>query len=156
MPGFLTNVVKGGSNGRADRRLSHRKGETVAEFRQRLELLLNRFISGKPLHEIAAEQLPIGRDERVVRTPQEEQHTKDEFLGDDPTKCFFPQMPGQSEDEIVRGLRARIARGDLVPVLCGSAAMNIGPLRLMQAMIDLLPSPVAAAPYTATNPATQA
>jgi elongation factor G len=61
-----------------------------------------------------------------------------------------------SEEEIMRGLRARIARGDLVLVLCGSAAMNIGTLRLMQSMVDLLPSPVDAAPYAAINPATQA
>ena len=54
MPGFLTNVVKGGSNGRADRRLSHRPGETVAEFRQRLEALRNLFQGGSALHTIAA------------------------------------------------------------------------------------------------------
>jgi elongation factor G len=61
-----------------------------------------------------------------------------------------------SEDEIMRGLRARIAGRDLVLVLCGSAAMNIGTLRLMQAMVELLPSPADAAPYTAINPATHA
>jgi elongation factor G len=41
-----------------------------------------------------------------------------------------------SEDEIRRGLRVRIARGDLVPVLCGSAAMNIGLVPLMQAVVQ--------------------
>ena len=61
-----------------------------------------------------------------------------------------------SEDEIVRGLKTRIARGDLVLVLCGSAAMNIGTLRLMQSVVEFLPSPVDAAPYSAINPATHA
>jgi elongation factor G len=59
-----------------------------------------------------------------------------------------------SEDEILRGLKMRIAQGSLVPVLCGSAAMNVGVLPLMRAIVDLLPSPLEAGPYTATNPAT--
>jgi elongation factor G len=61
-----------------------------------------------------------------------------------------------SEAEIMRGLKARIAQGTLVPVLCGSAAMNVGVIPLMQAIIRFLPSPVDAAPYAATNPATGA
>jgi elongation factor G len=59
-----------------------------------------------------------------------------------------------SDAEILRGLKARLAQGNLVPVLCGSAAMNIGPKPLMQSIISLLPSPVEAAPFVAVNPAT--
>lgn len=59
-----------------------------------------------------------------------------------------------TEEEILRGLKARIRRGDLVAVLCGSAAMNIGVQGVMQAIVDLLPSPVAAGPYPARNLAT--
>ncbi len=59
-----------------------------------------------------------------------------------------------SDEEILRGLKARIAQGDLVPVLCGSAAMTVGIKPLMQAIIKLLPSPVDAGPYAAVNPAT--
>jgi elongation factor G len=61
-----------------------------------------------------------------------------------------------SEAEILQGLRARVSRGTLVPVLCGSAGKNIGVQSLMQAVIKLLPSPVDAAPYPATNLATNA
>ncbi|MEJ2732673.1 MAG: elongation factor G [Anaerolineae bacterium] len=61
-----------------------------------------------------------------------------------------------SEDEVLAGLKARLARGDLVPVLCGSAAMNTGVQALMRSIIALMPSPMEAAPYTATNPATGA
>lgn len=56
-----------------------------------------------------------------------------------------------SPEEVLRGLKARIARGDLVPVLCGSATMNLGILPLMRAITDLLPSPVEAGPYPAVN-----
>jgi len=61
-----------------------------------------------------------------------------------------------TEAEIMRGLGIRIAQGTLVPVLVGSAAMNAGVVSLMQAIIRLLPSPVDASPYLATNPATGA
>jgi elongation factor G len=46
-----------------------------------------------------------------------------------------------TDEEIRRGLKARFARGELVPVLCGSAAMNIGVLPLMKAIVEFLPSP---------------
>ncbi len=55
--------------------------------------------------------------------------------------------------EILSGLRARIAQGNLVPVLCGSAAMNLGIHTLTKAIIDLLPSPVEAGPFPAVSPA---
>jgi len=61
-----------------------------------------------------------------------------------------------TDAEIKRGLGIRIAQGTLVPVLFGSAAMNAGVVPLMQAIIRLLPSPVDASPYPATNPATGA
>ncbi len=61
-----------------------------------------------------------------------------------------------SNDEILRGLKARLKNRTLVPVLCGSAAMNIGVASLMRTIVQLLPSPVEAGPYPATNPATGA
>ena len=57
-----------------------------------------------------------------------------------------------SYDEILRGLKARINKGELVPVLCGSASMNVGMQALMQSIIRLLPSPVDAGPYLAASP----
>jgi elongation factor G len=61
-----------------------------------------------------------------------------------------------TDAEIMRGLGIRIAQGTLVPVLVGSAAMNTGVVPLMQAIVRLLPSPVDAGPYPATNPASGA
>lgn len=57
-----------------------------------------------------------------------------------------------TEEEILRGLRARMAQGSLVPVLCGSAAMNIGVQRLMDALVQSAPSPVEASPFPAASP----
>jgi len=61
-----------------------------------------------------------------------------------------------SDEEILRGLKARITQGNLVPVACGSAAMMIGIKPLLEIIIKLLPSPVEAGPYEAVNPTTNA
>src|SRR5919109_1134926 len=44
-------------------------------------------------------------------------------------------------DEIRAGLRARCLRGDLVPVLCGSAFKNKGAQAVLDAVVFYLPSP---------------
>ncbi|MFQ5856182.1 MAG: elongation factor G [Anaerolineae bacterium] len=59
-----------------------------------------------------------------------------------------------SADEIKLGFQAGVALGSVVPVLFGSATRNHGVRRLMDALIEYLPSPKDAAPYQATNPAT--
>ena len=46
------------------------------------------------------------------------------------------------EDEINAGLRARALRGEIVPVLCGSAFKNKGVQAMLDAAIRYLPSPV--------------
>jgi elongation factor G len=76
--------------------------------------------------------------------------------GEDTLMEKYFEQETLSDEEILRGLKSRIGRGELVPVLCASAALNIGLQPLMQAMIQLLPSPVAAGPYPALNPATNA
>jgi elongation factor G len=47
-----------------------------------------------------------------------------------------------SDDELISGLRAGIAKGDIVPVFCGSALTNVGAISLLDAVIDYMPSPV--------------
>jgi elongation factor G len=74
--------------------------------------------------------------------------------GDDSLMEKYFEAGTLGGEEILRGLRARIARGEFVPVLCGSAAMNIGVRTLMGVVAEFLPSPVEAAPFAATNPAT--
>lgn len=59
-----------------------------------------------------------------------------------------------TSDEIKRGFQAGVAAGLVVPVLVGTATHNRGIRRLMDAIIEYLPSPRDAAPYQATNPAT--
>ena len=47
-----------------------------------------------------------------------------------------------TEKEIVLGLRTRTIAGEIQPMLCGSAFKNKGVQRMLDAVIELLPSPV--------------
>jgi elongation factor G len=46
-----------------------------------------------------------------------------------------------SEDEIKQGIRSRCVKGEIVPVLCGSAFKNKGVQAVLDAVIDYLPAP---------------
>jgi len=47
-----------------------------------------------------------------------------------------------SVDDIKRGLRQRVLRSEIVPMLCGSAFKNKGVQAMLDAVIELLPSPI--------------
>ncbi|MDD4504055.1 MAG: elongation factor G [Clostridiaceae bacterium] len=57
-----------------------------------------------------------------------------------------------TKEEIIRGLRLGVVAGDVVPVLCGAAAKNIGIDVLMDMVLNYMPSPVDSAPSEAVNP----
>ena len=47
-----------------------------------------------------------------------------------------------TEDEIIKGLRQRTIAGEIQPMLCGSAFKNKGVQRMLDAVIQFLPSPI--------------
>jgi len=55
-------------------------------------------------------------------------------------KFLEGETPGR--DECVAAMRAATIAGDIIPVLCGAAFKNKGVRRLMDAVIDYLPSPL--------------
>jgi len=55
-------------------------------------------------------------------------------------------------DEIKQGLRARVLRNEVVPVLCGTAFKNKGVQALLDAVIEYLPSPIDVPPVKGVNP----
>lgn len=59
-----------------------------------------------------------------------------------------------SPEELRRALRAATIRGELVPVLCGSALKNKGVQLLLDAIVDYLPSPLDIPPVRGTHPVT--
>jgi elongation factor G len=56
--------------------------------------------------------------------------------------------------EVRAALREATIRGDLVPVLCGSALRNKGVQLLLDAVVDYLPSPLDVAPMVGADPRT--
>jgi elongation factor G len=59
-----------------------------------------------------------------------------------------------SAAELRRALRGATLRGELVPVLCGSALRNKGVQLVLDAIVDYLPSPLDVPPMTGINPRT--
>lgn len=47
-----------------------------------------------------------------------------------------------SESEIIEGLRKRTIKGEIQPMLCGSAFKNKGVQRMLDAVVELMPSPL--------------
>ena len=56
-----------------------------------------------------------------------------------------------TSDEIINGLKQRVATGDIVPVLVGSATAEIGVSELMDAIVGMLPSPSQVAAVSAKD-----
>lgn len=56
-----------------------------------------------------------------------------------------------NEEEIVAALRARTLAGEIQPVLCGSAFKNKGVQRLLDAVVEYLPSPTDIPPVAGEN-----
>jgi elongation factor G len=47
-----------------------------------------------------------------------------------------------TEEEITLGLRTRTIAGEIQPMLCGTAFKNKGVQRMLDAVIELMPSPL--------------
>ncbi len=56
-----------------------------------------------------------------------------------------------TEDEITQGLRLRTIAGEIQPMLCGTAFKNKGVQRMLDAVIELMPSPVDIPPVRGTD-----
>src|SRR5690349_824459 len=56
-----------------------------------------------------------------------------------------------TEEEIKRGLRSRTIAGEIQPMLCGTAFKNKGVQRMLDAVIEFLPSPIDIPPVPGTD-----
>ncbi len=117
------------------------------EFRGLVDLL--------DMHAILYEETPTGVELRQTPIPAE---LKDEAIKereklieraseqDDSLLEVFMEGRAPTRAELRDGLRAATIAGRLVPVLCGSAFRNKGVRRLLDAVVDFLPSPGDAPP----------
>ena len=90
---------------------------------------------------------------------QEAQERREELLEkiaecDDQVMEKYLDGHDLSAAELRRALRGATLRGELVPVLCGSALRNKGVQPVLDAIVDYLPSPLDVPPMTGINPRT--
>ena len=72
------------------------------------------------------------REKMIEAAAEADEELLDRFLGD----------KDLTEDEILRGLRARTLSGEIIPVTCGSAFKNKGVQAMLDAVVDFMPSPI--------------
>lgn len=71
---------------------------------------------------------------------------------DDETLEGYLEGAEFTPEQLVAGLRRATISGQIVPVLCGSSLRNKGVQRLLDAIVDLLPSPAEIPPVAGTSP----
>ncbi|NQT88000.1 elongation factor G, partial [bacterium] len=74
-------------------------------------------------------------------------------LDDAIAEKYLDEQP-LTEDDLLAAVRAATIAGKIVPVLCGSSLHNIGVQRLLDHVIDFLPSPLDTPPIRGINPKT--
>jgi len=93
----------------------------------------------------------LGNEFRAIEIPDELRGTAGRYReklleavaeSDDALMEAYLEKGDLPEDEIIKGLRKRTLKLDIVPVLCGSALKNKGIQPLMDAIVDFLPSPL--------------
>jgi elongation factor G len=79
-----------------------------------------------------------------------------EQLADSDDEIMVRYLEGDEipADELRRALRGATLRGELVPVLCGSALRNKGVQPVLDAVVDYLPSPLDVPPMVGVDPRT--
>ncbi len=102
----------------------------------------------------------VGREFNEVPIPEEMADTVARFRsmlvesaaeGDDELIEKYFETEDLSNEEIIRGLRAGVVAGKVVPVLCGAAARNMGAAALMNFIVAACPSPLEAGPVRGTT-----
>ncbi len=74
---------------------------------------------------------------------------------DDDLLARYLEEGALDDAEVVRALRAAIAAGKLVPVICGSATKAVGMRSLLDVVIDSFPSPAERPPVEGIDPRTK-
>ncbi|MBO9358964.1 MAG: elongation factor G [Thermomicrobium sp.] len=91
-----------------------------------------------------------------VEVAQEWRHKLIEQIVETDEELMLRYLEGEepTPEELRRALREATIRGQLYPVLCGSALKNKGVQLLLDAIVDYLPSPLDIPPVKGTHPVT--
>jgi len=90
-------------------------------------------------HREAAE---TARAEMVEKIVENDEELMERYLMEEPI----------SDEEIIEGLRAGVIASEIHPVLCGSALKNKGVQRMLDIIVDILPSPLDIPPIKGVRP----
>lgn len=102
----------------------------------------------------------LGRDRKVVDIPEEmmeqvkkARHELIEAIAETDDELMLLYLEGEElgTEELKKGLRQATIDSKLVPVLCGTALKNKGVQKLLDAVIDYLPSPMERPPVRGTT-----
>jgi elongation factor G len=104
-------------------------------------------MSARPAEGEASQAIPEEYSERVEEARMELVEAAAE--GDDELLEKYLEGEDLTQEEIGRGLRLSIKEGRFVPVFLASGAGDVGIVPLMEAMLDLLPSPIDSPPIMA-------
>jgi len=103
------------------------------------------------MHAVRFDDGSLGADMEVVAIPQELAVAAEEARAalvenvaekDEAVLEAYLENPDVSAELLVAGIRRATVKNELVPVLCGSALKNKGVQRVLDAVIDYLPSPL--------------
>lgn len=115
-----------------------------SDFKGVIDLLS---MSARPAEGEAREAIPEEFSERAAEARMELVEAAAE--GDDELLEKYLEGEELTQEEVERGLRLSIAEGRFVPVFVASGAAAVGIVPVMEAMLELLPSPMKAPPVSA-------
>ena len=105
----------------------------------------------------------LGKDMRIEPIPAEMTAQAQEYreklidavsLFDDDIAEMFLEGEDIPSDKLKQAIRKATVSGELVPVICGTSYKNKGVQKLLDAVVDFLPSPLDVPPVTGVNPKT--
>lgn len=123
-------------------------------FRGVIDLVRNRAFSYERQDSSKVKEEPVPADLAGEASTRREQliemvaETSDELM----EKFFAEGTLGEAE--LAEGLRRATVTGQIAPVLCASAVLNIGTVQVLDAAVQLFPSPAEVGSFTALDPRT--
>ena len=106
----------------------------------------------------------LGKDMRVEPIPADEMALAQEYreklidsvsLYDDDIAEMYLEGEDIPSDKLRAAIRKATVAGEMVPVVCGTSYRNKGVQKLLDAIVDYLPSPLDVPPVTGVNPKTE-
>ncbi len=123
-------------------------------FRGVIDLVRNRAFSYERQDSSRMKEEPVPADlEGEVSTRREQLVEMVAETSDELMEKFFAEGT-LGEAELAEGLRRAVFAGQIAPVLCTSAVLNIGTVQVLDAAVQLFPSPAEAGSFTALEPRT--